>query len=67
MTVATAVTSTASYYTAVYVLSLLRRNIALEAAILVIGVVNGLAGGYFAISFGPELWGVCGLGLTIRS
>ena len=48
VTIATAMTGMASYYTAVYVLSLLPRNIVLEAAILVIGVLNGLAGGYLA-------------------
>ena len=48
VTMATAVTGMVSYYTTVYVLSLLPRNIVLEAAILVIGVLNGLAGGYLA-------------------
>jgi len=48
VTMATTVTGMASYYTTVYVLSLLPRNIALESAILVIGVLNGLAGGYLA-------------------
>ena len=48
VTTATAVTGMASYYTTVYVLSLLPRNIALESAILFIGVLNGLAGGYLA-------------------
>jgi len=48
VTIATAITGIASYYTTVYALSLLPRNIVLEAAILVIGVLNGLAGGYLA-------------------
>lgn len=48
VTLATAVTGMASYYTTVYVLSLLPRNIALEAAILVIGILSGLAGGWLA-------------------
>jgi len=48
VTLATAVTGMASYYTTVYVLSLLPRNIVLEAAILVIGIINGVAGGYLA-------------------
>lgn len=48
VTMATAVTGMISYYATVHVLSLLPRNIVLEAAILVIGVLNGLAGGYLA-------------------
>lgn len=48
VTAATAITGMASYYTTVYFLSLLPRNILLEASILVIGVLNGLAGGYLA-------------------
>jgi hypothetical protein len=48
VTMATAVTGMVSYYTTVHVLSLLPRNIALEASILIIGVFNGLAGGYLA-------------------
>ena len=48
VTMATAITGMASYYTTVYVLSLLPRNIVLETAILAIGVLNGLAGGYLA-------------------
>jgi hypothetical protein len=48
VTLATAITGMASYYTTVYVLSLLPRNIVLETSILVIGVINGLAGGYLA-------------------
>ena len=48
VTLATAVTGMASYYTTVYVLSLLPRNIVLEAVILVIGIVNGVVGGYLA-------------------
>jgi len=48
VTMATAITGMASYYTTVYVLSLLPRNIVLEVSILVIGVLNGLAGGYLA-------------------
>jgi len=48
LTMATAVTGMISYYATVHVLSLLPRNIVLEAAILVIGVLNGLAGGYLA-------------------
>ena len=46
VTIATAMTGIASYYTTVYALSLLPRNMVLEASILVIGVLNGLAGGY---------------------
>jgi hypothetical protein len=53
VTVATTATGMASYYTTVYVLSLLPRNIVLEASILVIGVLNGIAGGYLA----GLLWG----------
>ena len=48
VTLATAVTGMASYYTTVYVISLLPRNIVLEAAILAIGIVNGVVGGYLA-------------------
>lgn len=48
VTIATAATGMASYYTTVYALSLLPRNIVLEVTILVIGVLNGLAGGYLA-------------------
>jgi uncharacterized BrkB/YihY/UPF0761 family membrane protein len=48
VTLATAITGMASYYTSVYVLSLLPRNIALDAAILTAGVLNGIAGGYLA-------------------
>lgn len=48
VTVATAMTGMASYYTTVHVLSLLPRNIVLEAVILIIGVLNGLTGGYLA-------------------
>jgi uncharacterized membrane protein len=48
VTVATAMTGIASYYTTVHVLSILPRNIVLEVSILVIGVLNGLAGGYVA-------------------
>jgi len=48
VTLATAVTGMVSYYTTVYVLSLLPRNIVLETSILIIGVINGLAGGYLA-------------------
>ncbi|WP_455285414.1 hypothetical protein [[Eubacterium] cellulosolvens] len=48
VTVATAISGVASYYTTVYVLSLLPRNIVLEAAILIIGVLSGLGGGYLA-------------------
>jgi uncharacterized membrane protein len=46
VTIATAMTGIASYYTTVYVLSLLPRNIVLEASILGAGILNGLAGGY---------------------
>jgi hypothetical protein len=48
VTLATAATGMASYYITVYVLSLLPRNIVLEVLILLVGVVNGLAGGYLA-------------------
>ena len=48
ITLATAVTGMASYYTTVHVLSLLPRNIALEVSIMVIGILNGIVGGYFA-------------------
>ena len=48
VTVATTISGLASYYTTVYALSLLPRNIMLEAAILIIGVLSGLAGGYLA-------------------
>jgi hypothetical protein len=48
VTVATAATGMASYYTTVYVLSLLPRNIVLEVLILLIGVLNGVVGGYLA-------------------
>ena len=45
---ATAATGMASYYVTVHVLSLLPRNIVLEVLILLVGAVNGLAGGYLA-------------------
>lgn len=45
---ATAITGMASYYTTVHVLALLPRNPALEAAILILGVVNGIVAGYLA-------------------
>ena len=45
---ATAVTGMASYYTTVHLLSLLPRNIALEASIMVAGLLNGIVGGYLA-------------------
>lgn len=48
VTVATASTGMASYYTTVYVLQLLPRNFVLEFLILFTGVLNGLAGGYLA-------------------
>lgn len=48
VTIATTLTGIASYYTTVYVLSLLPRNIVLETSIIVIGVFSGLAGGYLA-------------------
>ena len=48
VTIATATTGIVSYYTSVYLLSLLPRNIVLEASILIIGVISGLAGGYLA-------------------
>lgn len=48
ITLATAATGMASYYTTVYVLSLLPRNIVLEVSILAIGVLNGMTGGYLA-------------------
>ena len=45
---ATTATGMASYYVTVHVLSLLPRNIVLEVLILLVGIVNGLAGGYLA-------------------
>ena len=46
VTAATTLTGMASYYTTVHILSLLPRNILLETAILFVGFLNGIAGGY---------------------
>jgi hypothetical protein len=46
VTAATTLTGMASYYTTVHILSLLPRNILLETAILIVGILNGIAGGY---------------------
>ena len=46
VTAATTLTGMASYYTTVHILSLLPRNILLETAILIVGFLNGIAGGY---------------------
>ena len=46
VTAATTLTGMASYYTTVHILSLLPRNILLETTILIVGFLNGIAGGY---------------------
>ena len=48
VTLSTTITGLASYYTTVHILSLLPRNPALETLIFVVGVINGLLGGYLA-------------------
>lgn len=47
-TLSTAVVGLTSYYVTTHILTLLPRNLVLEIAILIAGVVNGLVGGYFA-------------------
>ena len=49
VTMSTAITGLASYYTTVHVLALLPRNPILEITILVMGVISGLLGGYLAV------------------
>jgi len=48
MGVSTALIGLISYYTTVYAFTLLPRNFMLEVAILVLGTVGGLVGGYVA-------------------
>lgn len=48
VTMSTAVTGLASYYTTVHVLALFPRNPTLEIIILAVGMVSGLLGGYLA-------------------
>jgi uncharacterized membrane-anchored protein YitT (DUF2179 family) len=47
-TLSTAIVGVTSYYVTTHVLTLLPRNLVLEIAILIAGVINGLVGGYFA-------------------
>lgn len=46
--VATALIGLISYYTTVYVFTLLERNLVLETVILVLGTLSGVVGGYLA-------------------
>lgn len=47
-TLSTAVAGLTSYYVTAHVLTLLSRNLVMEIAILIVGVINRLADGYFA-------------------